>query len=52
VCEDCIAQGYFDRRSAEVHHKKKLRDGGARLDPANFRALCKSCHSKRTAAGE
>jgi 5-methylcytosine-specific restriction enzyme A len=52
LCEDCIAQGFYDRRASEVHHKISLRTGGTRLDPENFRALCKSCHSKRTARGE
>ncbi len=32
----------------EVHHKHELRQGGARLDPDNLEALCKSCHSKET----
>jgi 5-methylcytosine-specific restriction enzyme A len=52
LCEDCIGRGYYDRASKEVHHKIALRRGGARLDPENFRALCKICHSKRTARGE
>jgi 5-methylcytosine-specific restriction protein A len=52
LCEDCVEKGYFDQASREVHHKIALRDGGARLDPENFRALCKSCHQKRTARGE
>jgi 5-methylcytosine-specific restriction protein A len=52
LCEDCVAEGFFDRAAREVHHKLALRLGGARLDPENFRALCKSCHSKRTARGE
>lgn len=52
LCEGCAAAGFYDRPAREVHHKRALRDGGARLDPANFRALCKSCHSRRTARGE
>lgn len=52
LCEDCVEQGYFDRAAEEVHHMVALRNGGARLDPENFRGLCKSCHSKRTTRGE
>lgn len=38
--------------ATEVHHVVKLADGGARLDPENCMALCRSCHSRRTARGE
>jgi 5-methylcytosine-specific restriction endonuclease McrA len=31
-------------------HIVEIKDGGARLDPANGRALCGSCHTKITAA--
>lgn len=51
ACEDCKDQG-FVTRSRELHHIVALRSGGVRLDGDNVRALCKSCHSKLTAAGE
>jgi predicted HNH restriction endonuclease len=28
-----------------VHHKVALRDGGKRLNPVNFMALCDNCHA-------
>lgn len=34
----------------EVDHMEALQDGGAKFDPANLQALCKSCHSVKTAA--
>lgn len=46
ACADC------GRIATEVHHRVKLRAGGARLDPANCMALCRVCHSVRTARGE
>ncbi|HVL70255.1 MAG TPA: HNH endonuclease signature motif containing protein [Beijerinckiaceae bacterium] len=44
-CEDCGAGGklYAD-------HVVEIRDGGAPLDPANGRALCSSCHTRKTHA--
>lgn len=30
-------------------HIREIKDGGDRLDPANGRCLCGSCHSKKTA---
>jgi 5-methylcytosine-specific restriction enzyme A len=43
-CEKCGADGklYAD-------HIVELKDGGAPLDPANGRALCHSCHQRKTA---
>jgi 5-methylcytosine-specific restriction endonuclease McrA len=32
------------RRATEVDHIVNVDDGGARLDPANLRAACKSCN--------
>lgn len=49
-CADCAAAGQVTQ-ATEVHHKIAKRDGG--LDQwENLQALCKPCHSKRTAAGE
>lgn len=50
-CKDCLLKAKMVL-SAEIHHLRKLRDGGARLDPDNCVGLCKPHHQKRTAAGE
>ena len=50
ICGDCEAGGRI-RLANEVHHLRKLADGGERLTPENTVGLCKSCHSKRTARG-
>jgi 5-methylcytosine-specific restriction endonuclease McrA len=44
VCKTC------DRAANEVDHVTPLRDGGAKYDLENLQALCKSCHSRKTAA--
>ena len=31
-------------------HIVEIRDGGARLDPANGQSLCGSCHTRKTSA--
>ena len=41
VCRWCC--GYADT----VDHVQALVDGGARLDPANLVACCRSCNSRR-----
>ena len=43
-CELCYEKGILVE-TEEVHHKKKLSDGGSH-DRDNLIALCKSCHSK------
>ena len=43
-CELCYEKGILVE-TEEVHHKKKLSDGGTH-DRDNLIALCKSCHSK------
>jgi 5-methylcytosine-specific restriction endonuclease McrA len=45
-CQDCGRAGI--RLFAD--HIKEIKDGGDRLDPANGRALCGACHSRKTAA--
>ena len=50
LCVDCQAERRVTA-ATEVHHIKALRDGGDHNDD-NLMALCKSHHSKRTAAGE
>lgn len=47
LCTMCEENGKITP-ATEVHHIKPLSDGGARLDPQNCMALCKSCHSKIT----
>jgi len=51
LCQDCKDDGLIVL-ARELHHIRKLSDGGERLDERNVRALCTSCHSKRTARGE
>ena len=48
LCAHCLQRG-FTTPATEVDHIKPLRDGGARLDQTNLQALCKSCHSRKTA---
>ncbi len=48
LCVFCQEQGRLIS-ATQVDHIQTLASGGARLDPANCRALCHSCHSKRTA---
>lgn len=43
VCEKCGAP------ATEVHHVHALVDGGPRLCYDNLQALCKPCHSRKTA---
>lgn len=43
-CELCYEKGILVE-TEEVHHKKKLSDGGTH-DKENLIALCKSCHSR------
>ena len=52
LCQDCEQHGRVTA-AEEVHHVVKVRDDiTRRLDRENVLALCKSCHSARTARGE
>ena len=52
LCADCAATGTLTA-ATEVHHRRKLRDHPEfRLDAAHAMALCRRCHSSRTANGE
>lgn len=52
LCNDCLKEGRYVGGN-EIHHIKKLAEfPHLRDDPNNLMTLCKSCHSKRTAAGE
>lgn len=44
-CQGCGREGV--RLSGD--HVHEVKDGGAKLDPANIQLLCGSCHSKKTA---
>lgn len=44
LCELCEAAGLVVP-ATDVDHIVPISQGGAKLDPANFRALCRSCHS-------
>ena len=48
LCLCCQAQGRVEP-ATEVDHIAPLRWGGARLDETNLQALCKRCHSRKTA---
>lgn len=52
LCHDCLNRG-IATVATEVHHLRK-HHGAAELlfDWNNLLALCKSCHSRRTARGE
>ena len=52
LCTDCLERRRY-RASVEAHHIVKVRDDPSRrLDWDNLMALCKPCHSARTARGE
>lgn len=44
-CESCGRA-----KATHADHKRSMAAGGAALDPANVQALCRSCHSRKTAA--
>ena len=48
LCEMCLKEKRT-MPTEEIHHIVPLAEGGARLDPENCMALCKSCHSTVTA---
>lgn len=50
LCVDCLRSG-LTTAATDVHHLVAKRSGGGD-DESNLEALCHSCHSKRTAAGE
>ena len=52
LCEDCKANGGRLTIGNELHHVKKLADGGDAFSRENIRVLCKRCHTARTVAGE
>lgn len=43
LCEQCELHGKI-RIANMVHHIKPIDEGGPRLDPRNFMALCRDCH--------
>lgn len=44
LCERCDSAGKTEPATM-IHHKVALRDGGKRLNPDNFMALCDNCHA-------
>lgn len=40
LCEVC------GRAAEEVHHRKRLNDGGSLVDPGNLMSVCRPCHAK------
>jgi 5-methylcytosine-specific restriction protein A len=48
ACEHCEAAGRFSL-TEHVDHIVPVADGGAAWDEANFAALCRPCHSLKTA---
>ncbi|MEL6707622.1 MAG: HNH endonuclease signature motif containing protein [Pseudomonadota bacterium] len=46
-CERCGAGGKGVRLIGD--HKREIKDGGAKLDPANIEIMCSACHSVKTA---
>lgn len=52
LCHDCLKSGIV-RFSEETHHKIKVSEAPELFyTENNLMALCKSCHSKRSARGE
>ncbi len=47
-CRVCEEHGVIEP-ATEADHIVPIRVGGARLDVRNLQALCKSCHSRKTA---
>jgi 5-methylcytosine-specific restriction protein A len=47
LCEECQKAGRLTP-ATETHHKIAVSDGGSDCDD-NLQALCKSCHSRKTA---
>jgi 5-methylcytosine-specific restriction endonuclease McrA len=42
----CVQRGWRVRATV-TDHIVSLRDGGARLDPANHQSLCRSCNAAK-----
>lgn len=48
LCVNCLAHG-VTRASAQVDHIVPLSKGGKKYDYENLQALCRTCHSQKTA---
>lgn len=46
LCEMCKAKGLL-RVAYYLDHKKRIRDGGHKTDPANLQWLCKPCDATK-----
>lgn len=47
ICIECYKKGKTTA-SNTVDHIHRIRDGGDPYNPANFQALCKTCHEKKS----
>ena len=45
-CRECLAIQRVTLATM-VDHIKRIRDGGAKLDPANLQPLCEACHARK-----
>jgi 5-methylcytosine-specific restriction endonuclease McrA len=50
ACQACLRNGRISI-AVDVHHKVAVRAGIDPYDASNLEPLCKSCHSRETAAG-
>ena len=47
LCEECLRHGY-ETKSTQTDHITPLNDGGTN-EWSNLKALCRACHSRKTA---
>lgn len=45
LCEKCRAEGRLTP-AVLVHHARRIREGGARLDSDNLMSMCDACHDE------
>ena len=51
LCEHCLEMGR-PTPAVDVDHVKPIKLGGARYSMRNLQSLCRSCHNRKTRAGE
>lgn len=47
-CRECGNRAVYGQRHLEVHHRRRIADGGSH-SPFNLALLCKPCHDSRHA---